>query len=154
MDAVLRPNRSLSAQGFKIMFGVLVAMNLGVALYFWFQGAYPVLGFLGLDVLAVWIAFRVNYRSGRAEERVRVAPDHIHIERRSPNGAAAHWVVSSAWAKAWADSDAVAIRSGGKSLRVGAFLSPPERKDFARAFNEALWKAQRTPYNPSTSSIE
>ena len=149
MDAVLRPHRSLSRDGFKMMFGVLVALNIGAASYAVAIGAGPVLPFLGLDVLAVWLAFRVSYRDGKVEERVRVSQDHLLVEQ-----AGAHWVTSALWARPNLEDKWIAIRAGGKEVRIGAFLSPPERKDFAAALSEAIWRARRMPYNPSTSSIE
>lgn len=73
MDAELRPHRSLSAKAFKYMLIAVIGVNAIVAAVFVAQGAFPVAGFLGLDVLALWWAFRVNYRAGRALERVQVA---------------------------------------------------------------------------------
>lgn len=153
MDAVLTPHRSLSRRGFKYLFGFVVAMNAAVGAYFWFHGAYPVLGFLGLDVFAVWLAFHMNYRAARRLERVRVAAEHIHLSRASPKGED-HWVASSLWARVTRDNLGVRIASGGDAMRVGAFLSPKEQNEFAKALDAALWRARRAPHKPSTSAIE
>jgi len=83
MDAVLRPHRSLSLAAFKLLFGVFIAMNLAVAAFFLAQGAFPVAGFLGLDVLAVWLAFRWSYRGARRVERSANNP--ACRGRRSPS---------------------------------------------------------------------
>ncbi len=149
MDAVLRPHRSLSREGFKTMFSILVALNIGAATYAWAVHAPLVLPFLGLDLLGVWIAFRVSYRDGKVEERVRVSSDHLLVEQSG-----AHWVTSALWARPSLEDKWIAIRAGGKEVRVGAFLSPPEREDFAAYLSDALWRAKRLPYRSSTSSIE
>src|SRR5262245_59744521 len=94
MDAVLRPHRSLILTAFKAMLIGVIVINGVVAAVFLAQGAFPVSGFLGLDVLALWIAFRVNYRAARAEERVRLAADKLHLERRDANGVTRHWVLN------------------------------------------------------------
>lgn len=143
LDAVIKPHRSLSLGAFKIMLIVVIVFNVAVATVFWLRGAFPVAGFAGLDVLALAIAFRVNYNSAKAEERVRIDREHIHVERRKPNGAVDHWVVSPVWAKAVIDGLGVSIRTGGRALRVGSFLSPDERAALARQLDDALWHAKR-----------
>ena len=65
MDAVITPNRSLPRVGFYWLIGILVASNLIMAAVFVAMGALPVPVFLGLDVLGVFIAFRVSYARGR-----------------------------------------------------------------------------------------
>ena len=47
---------------------VLGVMWLGTGLFFLSIGAWPVFGFLGLDVLLIYLAFRWNYRAARARE--------------------------------------------------------------------------------------
>ncbi len=155
MDAVLTPHRSWSAGAFKWMLIAVIAVNVVVAAVFIAQGAFPVAGFLGLDVLALWIAFRVNYRSGRCVERVRVAGEEVRLTRRDANGRESHWRASPLWARVSRDEGGVIIRAGRGRMRVGAFLSPPERRDFAAALDQALWRARKEgPQKPSTSRIE
>ncbi len=113
------------------MFFAVVFANAVVAAFFLAHGAFPVVGFLGLDVLALWIAFRVNYRSAQAVEYVRVAPSAVHVEAVDKNGAATHWVLNPIWAKVARDDRGVLIRAGEGQLRLGAFLSPKECDSFA-----------------------
>ncbi len=143
MDAELRPHRSLSAKAFKYMLIAVIGVNAIVAAVFVAQGAFPVAGFLGLDVLALWWAFRVNYRAGRALERVQVAAGRVYCERREPNGASVHWVLNPLWARVAVDGRGVLIRAGAEQLRIATFLSPDERTEFAEALSRALWRAKR-----------
>jgi len=143
MDAALRPHRSLSLRAFKIMLMAVIVVNVAVAIFFWVQGAFPVAGFLGLDVLALWLAFRWNYRAGRAAEYVRVAPGKVHVAAVNKDGAATHWVLNPVWARVARDGRGVLIRDGEGQMRVGAFLSPKECESFAAALNVALHKARR-----------
>ncbi|GAM97247.1 hypothetical protein U91I_00872 [alpha proteobacterium U9-1i] len=121
----------------------VIAVNAILAAVFLAQGAFPVAGFLGLDVLALWIAFRVNYRAGRALERVQVAAGQVYCERREPNGESVHWVLNPLWARVTQDGRGVLIRSGKEQLRMATFLSPDERAAFAEALSAALWRAKR-----------
>lgn len=143
MDAVLRPHRSLSAKAFKYTMIAVIAVNVAVAMFFWAQGAFPVAGFLGLDVLALWLAFRWNYQAARSTEYVRVAPGKVHVAAVDKNGAATHWVLNPVWARVARDGKGVLIRDGNGQMRVGAFLSPPECESFAAALRLALHNAKR-----------
>ncbi|MES1203456.1 MAG: DUF2244 domain-containing protein, partial [Pseudomonadota bacterium] len=73
MDAVLAPNRSLSRQARRLLILAFAIANAVPAAFFLAQGAYPVSGFMGLDVLALIWALHVSERSGKARERVLVS---------------------------------------------------------------------------------
>ena len=111
----------------------VIIVNAAVALFFWIQGAFPVVGFLGLDVLALWLAFRWNYRAAQAAEYVRIAPGKVHVAAVSKSGVATHWVLNPVWAQVARDGRGVLIRDGEGQMRVGAFLSPKECESFAEA---------------------
>jgi uncharacterized membrane protein len=154
MDAVLRPHRSLSLQAFKVMLIAIIVVNVAVAAVFVSQGAFPVAGFMGLDVLALWLAFRWNYRAAQIAEYVRVAPGQVHVAAVDRRGAATHWVLNPVWARVARDGRGVLIRDGAGQLRLGAFLSPKECESFAAALDLALHRAKRGAYSPNTSRIE
>jgi uncharacterized membrane protein len=143
MDAVLRPHRSLSLKAFKLMLIAVIAVNAALAIAFVSQGAFPVAGFLGLDVLALWLAFRWNYRAAQVAEYVRVAPGRVHVAAVDKNGAATHWVLNPVWARVARDGRGVLIRDGQGQMRLGAFLSPKECDSFAAALDAALFRARR-----------
>src|SRR5919205_3967160 len=69
-EAVLYPNRSLDRAGFiAVMLGVSTvsaAMSAGFVLI----GAWPVTGFLGLDVLLLYLAFRAVRRAAPRREHI------------------------------------------------------------------------------------
>lgn len=142
MDAELRPHRSLSGAAFKLMLGVVIAINVAIALFFWVQGAFPVAGFLGLDVLALWIAFRMNYRAAGRVERVRVAKHQIYVSSSDRDGER-HWVLNPVWARVLREGTGVLIRSGKGQMRLGAFLSPKECETLAAALDGAIFRAKR-----------
>lgn len=143
LDAVLRPHRSLSLQAFRLMLLVVVVVNAAVAAVFLSRGAFPVAGFCGLDVLALWLAFRVNYRAAKAEEHILLTPLQMQVERKLPSGAVSYYVLNPVWAKAREEGIGVSIWSGGGALRIGAFLPPDQRADFARQLDLALYRAKR-----------
>ena len=56
-STLLRPHRSLSANGFKWLIRVVILANLLVGLPMYWLGAWPVAGFCGLDVALLWWLF-------------------------------------------------------------------------------------------------
>jgi uncharacterized membrane protein len=150
MDAVLTPHRSLSLKGYHVLMAAFVAANMAIAAHFIAHGAFPVVGFLGLDVLALWLALRASYRSARLAEHVRVGADQLHLARLSPKRTE-QWVVSPLWARVAAGPAGVRVTSGGGALSLGAFLSPDEQTEFAAALRAALEAARRGAHGPSTS---
>lgn len=147
-DAVLHPHRSLSGRGFVILMSALCVMSFGAGMLFALKGAWPVLGFFGLDVLAIYVAFRLNYRSGRWLETIRLTRDRLVVGRRDPVGQYEEWQFQPYWVRVHVvdrppfDNDLV-LTSHGQSLTVGAFLNGEERADLATALKDALARHQK-----------
>jgi uncharacterized membrane protein len=152
MDAVLAPNRSLSRQARRLLILAFTIANAVPAAFFLAHGAYPVSGFMGLDVLALIWALHANERSGKARERVLVSPVSIQVTRRRPDAREQHYAVSPLWARVQDDTRAVRISAGGADVFVAGFLAPFERAAFAEALKEALARARSQ--RPSTSRME
>ena len=64
LDITVLPYRSLSKKGFKYLMLCVAAVFFTIGVFFWIIGAWPVFGFLGLDVLLLYYAFKMNYKSG------------------------------------------------------------------------------------------
>ena len=75
----LWPYRSLSLQGFRILIAVLASLMSLIGLGFYLIGAWPVVGFLGLEIFIVWYAFKWNYRSGQLVETVAITPQQVDL---------------------------------------------------------------------------
>ena len=147
-DAVLRPHRSLSKPGFLIVMGVLTVVSFCAGMVFLLQGAWPVMGFFGLEVGLVYIAFRLNYRSGRLFETLQLGPAELLVRRVDPAGRAASWTFQPNWLRVQMDNppeheSQLVLTSHGRSLTIGAFLTPEERLEVALALRTALsqWRA-------------
>lgn len=123
----------------------LIALSLG--LRFFLVGAWPVMGFMGLDVLAVYIAFKINYRRARLFETVQLTNDTLTVRRVSPNGEEREWQFMPSWVRVRMDNpptreSPLTLSSHGKVLEIGAFLTPEERLEVAEALREALMRQQ------------
>jgi len=142
-DAVLHPHRSLGPTGFYIVMGSVAAISFAAGIAFALMGAWPVLGFFGLDVLAIYLAFRLSYRSGRLAETVQLREDELAIRRIQPNGRSRDWTFHPYWVRVRVNNGPhgdgeVVLSSHGRSVALGRFLTADERVDFAGALEAAL----------------
>lgn len=147
-DAVLAPNRSLPNAGFIAVMTIVTLSNLAFGTYFFLKGAWPVIGFCGLDIFAVWLAFKLSYRQGRLRERVRVTEDEMWVARVLPSGHETRWRMQPYWTRVFIDrpvrhESQVEVTSKGRMLILGSFLSPDERERFADALSLALGKTRQ-----------
>jgi uncharacterized membrane protein len=141
--ALLTPHRSLGPKGFLALMLALGGVSFVTGMLFLAVGAWPVLGFLGLDVLLVYVAFRLNYRSGRRYETLELTPARFVLTRVHPSGRQEQHECNPYWARVslreWPDGrTALSVISRGTELAFGSFLTDDERRDLAVALREAL----------------
>ena len=147
-DAEIRPNRSLPNPGFYALMAAIAVISFSAGIAFMLIGAWPVLGFFGLDVLLVWLAFKLSYRDGRRRETIQITATEIRVSRQSPFGHLTAFRLPAAWTRVEVagpgEPDVQArLSASGKSLIIGSLLSPREREALADAVREALQRARR-----------
>ena len=154
-SALLTPHRSLNRTGFLVLMGFLSAVSFAAGLAFLLMGAWPVFAFFGLDVLAIYWAFRVNFGRSRATEEIRVTPSELRVRRVSHRGHVVEFVLNPLWVrldrKAHAEFgiEKLYLVSKGRHVAIANFLGPDEKASFAKALSAALQAARRGPtYNP------
>lgn len=148
LDAVLRPNRSLSKPAFFIVLGVIAAINLTTATAFFALGAFPVVGFLGLDVLAVYLAFRYCFRDQKQWTRVRVTADVLRVDHLNPKGVRSHVELPTYFTRIELDEPLkptswLKLISKSEAYVIGRFLTPDERKSLADRLRDAIADARQ-----------
>ncbi|MBO6718043.1 MAG: DUF2244 domain-containing protein [Rhizobiaceae bacterium] len=146
--ALLTPHRSLGRKGFAVLMAVLIAIWIGVGFAFLSLGAWPVFGFFGLDVLAIYLAFRWNYRSARAREEITVSRTRLDIRKVAPSGRAEAHSFNPFWTRfavrrhEFIGITGMAVEGEGRQVSIGGFLNPDDRESFASAFGRALATAK------------
>src|SRR5229473_6470229 len=98
-SALLTPHRSLNRAGFLVLMGFLSAVSFVAGLAFLLMGAWPVLGFFGLDILAIYWAFRINFRRAKASEEILVTPSELRLRRISHRGHVVEFVLNPLWVR-------------------------------------------------------
>ncbi len=145
-DAVLTPNRSLGPRGFVILMAAVCTVSFAAGFAFFLAGAWPVMGFFGLDVAIIYLAFRINYRRASVHENLCLTREALTIERVNHWGEAKTWHFAPAWLQVRMVEPArpgrgLVLRSHGQDLEIGRFLTLEERRDLAGALRQALARA-------------
>ena len=70
LDIRLVPHRSMTAGNVRVLIAVFALAGTISSLPFLLMGAWPVAGFMGLDVLLLYLAFRANFRAALAYEDI------------------------------------------------------------------------------------
>lgn len=148
MDAVITPHRSLSERGFIILISVVTLANCCSAAVFVYMGAVLVPFFLGLDVLAIIVAFIVSFRAARRIERVQVTARDVVVTHEAPNWSRVVWESPTAFTRVAVEKEddrtvGLRLALSGKDVAVAQALSPRERAEFAKALEQAIWEARR-----------
>ena len=133
-SALLTPHRSLSSVGFVVLMSIVAVVSFTGGMVFYLVGAWPVGGFLGLDALLIYWAFRVNYRAADAYEEVTVTPSELRVRKVTHRGEVSEWSLNPLWTRLEreAHEDFGLMRlflvSRGRSLRSGASWGRRRRK--------------------------
>ena len=152
LDAVLEPPRSLSPRGFNRVMWLFVALSLVPGIVFYAMGAWPIAGFLGLDVLAVWAVFKLSFRAQTARTYVRVTADAVDVRKVDGWGRERRASLSSYFARVEFDRaaqgpTALRVAASARSYPLGEHLTPRERESFARRLSQAISDARRERHN-------
>ena len=142
-QAHLTPHRSLSRRAFRrVMLGVtLFSLTVGTVTFL--AGAWPVFGFMGLDIALVYGALAISCRRGRVIETLELDEHALTVERTDPRGGRLSWRLQPAWLKVEL-AEPVLLRSHGQSLGIGVFLHPDQRREVARDLRGALDRWRRS----------
>ncbi|MDP2121148.1 MAG: DUF2244 domain-containing protein [Hoeflea sp.] len=143
-EAVLSPHRSLGRTGFVILMTLVTVITLIHMVIFVKIGAWPIFAFFGIDLLLLFGAFWLSYRSGRMREFIRMSRTDLEVKKVSPSGRAVDHRFNPFWTRFTIDRHdeigitGMQISGQGRQTDVGSFLNPDDKESFASAFQRAL----------------
>ncbi len=146
--ASLTPHRALGRRGLRIVVLVVALLAAIPGIVFFALGAWPVVGFMGLDVLAVWWAPSASMKDGKRLEQVTLYRDSLVVRQVSPTGAASEATFNPFFVRLVVSRDAedritgLVLSGRDRELPIGAFLNPADKATFAKAFGAALSRAR------------
>lgn len=136
----IRRNCSITPHQMLAAYGLLCTVSLAVALFFWFTGARVVLAFTGFELMLLGAAMLVFARHAGDRETLTLVARSLLVERTvgpKVERAAfnADWVTVE---PAAGQNSLVELTGQGHTMRVGRFLRPEVRGEFARELRRAL----------------
>ena len=144
----LRPHRSLTPSQFRVLLCAVGAGGVVASLPFVVMGAWPVAGFMGLDVLAVYLAFKASFKSARAYEDVELTVLELLVAKVSPRGHRAEWRFNPSWVRLRRKEHEdygtlrIDVLSRGRALEVASFLGPEQKAAFFERLARGLAQAK------------
>lgn len=134
---VLQPNCGVYWRTTVWVFVGIAVVSLSIAIMFAIAGFWPILPFAGLELTALGVALYVSAVRGNYREEIRVDSSAVEITKgqKEPEKT---WKFDLAWSEVsleasfhrWYPSR-LEIRSQGKAVELGAFLTEEERLSLA-----------------------
>ena len=126
------------------MVGLSCAVSVGLCV----AGAWPVVGFTGLEAgVAVWL-LRRHALGPRGVETLLLSESGLRVIRTDRRGRRFDRLVRTGWVVARLEDrpgrvPALMLRGGGVALEVGAALGEDEKRDLAQSLEAALDRQRR-----------
>jgi len=136
----MRRNCSVTPAQLLSLFATLAVLSLGIAVFFWWQGALLVLPFTLLELLALAVAFRVYARHATDGEVVDLQADGLRVEREEAGVISTDWFEPAEVRVGLPEKpeDLIEIRAGRRELRLGRHVRPEVRRVLGREIRSAL----------------
>lgn len=150
-DEALRPNASLSRRAFYIVMALVGIFSFAGGLLYLTMGAWPVFGFFGLDMLAIWFAFKVSFRAQQQVTYVRVDADCLRLWHQQSGKEDKTADLPTAFVRVELETPTTPhthlhIAYGNRVFVIGRFLTPADRTKLASRLRTALRQARSQPY--------
>ncbi|RYY91792.1 MAG: DUF2244 domain-containing protein [Comamonadaceae bacterium] len=139
----LRRNCSLSPAQMGWLYASLCVVSLGIATFFWFQGAVMVLPFAWLELAAVGFAFMAYARHAADREHILLEGRRLVVETENA-GRLERAEFDRDWVRVEPGADdksLIEVSGRGRSVIVGRYLRPELRPALARELRRALREA-------------
>ena len=138
----------MTPRAFYLFIVAFCVAQIVFALPFLIMGAWPVAGFMGLDALALYVAFRISFRDARAYETLDLTPLELVFARVGAGGRRREWRFNPSWVRLEQKVHeefgvmSVALVFRGEAVEVGSFLGPDQKAELARDLSRALAAAR------------
>lgn len=137
---LLKRNCSVTPSQLLALYASLCVVSLGIATFFWIQGARLVMPFAWLELLAVGSAFVVYARHARDGEKILLQGGQLVVECETA-GRLERAEFNREWVRVepkHGDGSLIEVSGQGRSVRVGRHLRPELRPALAREIRHVL----------------
>jgi len=150
-NETLRSNPPMKAAALFSIAAAVVAINLALGIYLVLLGAWPVTPFMGLDAILLAGAFQASRNAASRHERIRLTPATLRVDRYPARGIPICFEFNPYWVRVRYEESLgrgsrLALASHGRSVQIGAFLSPAEKLSVAQRLRTALAESRRAHF--------
>jgi uncharacterized membrane protein len=147
--ATITPHRSLSPRGLAWLMAFFGVVGLCVSIPFYLLGAWPIVGFMGLDIVLIYAAFRYHNATARSYEQIFLSRITLLIRAVSWRGQVREMRFNPLWSRVVREDhpefglEKLEIVEGRARVEIAQALGREERAAFARALQNGLREAKR-----------
>ena len=112
-------------------------------------GYWPVVGFYGLDIGLLALAFRASITASRQAEELILSPIELLVRHRYRSNMVQEWRFNPIWTRLDAEQDkelgisSITLVSRGQHIVIGQFLGPQEKSKLLVKLSSGLGQAKR-----------
>jgi len=149
-EAVLYPNQPPPARSLVILLALVFGVAIGVSIGFLLAGAWPVVGFMGAEVVLLAVCLVLARRVATYAEHIRLDDQGLHVRTTAGKRTLRTWRFEPYWVRVRLDETrpgetALRLTAHGRSLTIGRFLNQQERTDVAAELEAALRHYREVP---------
>ncbi len=143
-EAVCTAHQSLDDRGMRAVAVLVIAASAAVATLFTVLGAWPIIGFTGLEVLLVLGLLSLHRRGGRrAMEVLAITGGQLVVRRTDTRGRREELALDAYWARVSLEerpgtASRLLLTERRRGVEVGGLLGDAERRELAAMLSEAL----------------
>ena len=150
LEAEIAPTRSIDRRVTRWILSMFAVSCLTVGFLFWWRGAAPVMGFMGLEIVLLFGAFWLSFRDAAAREALSLNGAETTIHTRDSSGRVRTTKLQTYWLNVSIEGlpgrgGRLILRSRDQSIELGSFLAPNERLELADAIKQAIFRSKEGP---------
>ena len=149
LDIKIYRNQSLTTRGLYILMFFITIPASYIGISFYVLGAWPVLGFMGFEILLIYIAFKILFYKNKFYEHIILDNEKLNILFKKKNKIIKKIELEPTWVqvkieKIYENEDTLILSSHGKKIILANYLIPEERLKLAGKIKSGLreWKNQ------------
>lgn len=149
LDIKIYRNQSLTTRGLYILMFFITIPASYIGISFYVLGAWPVLGFMGFEILLIYIAFKILFYKNKFYEHIILDSEKLNILFKKKNKIIKKIELEPTWVqvkieKIYENEDTLIVSSHGKKTILANYLIPEERLKLAGKIKSGLreWKNQ------------
>ena len=149
LDIKIYRNQSLTTRGLYILMFFITIPASYIGISFYVLGAWPVLGFMGFEILLIYIAFKILFYKNKFYEHIILDKEKLNILFKKKNKIIKKIELEPTWVqvkieKIYENEDTLILSSHGKKIILANYLIPEERLKLAGKIKSGLreWKNQ------------